>query len=58
MRTAISAEHRATLFVGHDGNLDGLALLLGLRWGAPPFLGGGDGELLPTPPGSALRFAR
>ena len=45
---------RATLFWGHDGNLDGLALLLDLAWDAPPFRGGN--AYLPTPPGSGLRF--
>ena len=46
--------NHATLYVGHDGNLDGLAVLLGLRWAAPPPYRGG--EVLPTPPGSALLF--
>ncbi len=44
----------ATLLFGHDGNLDGLALLLGLRWMIPPYVG--TPELIPTPPGSGLRF--
>ena len=44
----------ALFLLGHDGNLDGLALLLGLRWTAPPYLG--SAELIPTPPGSGLRF--
>ena len=37
-----------------DGNLDGLADLLGLRWEAPPYLD--VAELIPTPPGSGLLF--
>lgn len=44
----------ASIYVGHDGNLDGLATLLDLHWAAPPYVGGA--ALLPTPPGSALRF--
>ena len=27
----------STILFGHDGNLDGLALLLGLRWKIPPY---------------------
>ena len=40
-----------TIFVGHDGNLDGLATLLDAHWDAPPYLGG---ALLPTPPGRGM----
>eukprot|EP00965_Chrysotila_dentata_P223683 6193718-Pleurochrysis_carterae.AAC.1 len=43
----------STFYIGHDGNLDGLAALLDLEWDAPPYKGG---RLLPTPPGSGLRF--
>ena len=43
-----------TVFFGHDGNLDGLASLLGIEWEAPPYVGGAS--LLPTPPGSGLLF--
>ena len=47
----------AALFVGHDGNVDGIGLLAGLReigWAAPPYLSAGP--LFPTPPGGALHF--
>ena len=44
----------ATVFFGHDGNLDGLYDLLALPWEAPPYLGGSS--LIPTPPGSGLLF--
>ena len=47
----------AAAFIGHDGNLDGVGLLVGLRdtgWDAPPYLGG---ALVPTPPGAALHFS-
>ena len=43
-----------TVYMGHDGNLDGLAALLNLSWAATPYIGGSD--LSPTPPGSALHF--
>lgn len=45
-----------TVYFGHDGNLDGLAALLGLQWAAPPYESGEGGALLPTPPGSGLLF--
>jgi hypothetical protein len=45
-----------TLYLGHDGNLDGLAALLGLQWEVPPWYSGNAGELVPTPPGSGLLF--
>ena len=48
---------RGAVYFGHDGNLDGLATLLGLEWEAPPYVSMG-GRLTPTPPGSALRFTR
>lgn len=41
------------IFVGHDGNIDGIGALLDLTWEAPPYLGG---QLHPTPPGSGLLF--
>ncbi|KAL1511955.1 hypothetical protein AB1Y20_005235 [Prymnesium parvum] len=45
----------ASVFLGHDGNLDGLASLLELQWEAPPYR---SGQLYPTPPGSGLHFSR
>ena len=54
LRDLAAPAPRTAIYVGHDGNLDGLAALLNLRWEAPPYLGG---ELLPTPPGSGLRFS-
>ena len=44
----------ASFFWGHDGNLDGFAMLLNTSWAAPPYLGGES--YVPTPPGSGLRF--
>jgi len=41
------------IYVGHDGNLDGLAAVLDLVWEAPPYMGG---MLNPTPPGSGIWF--
>jgi len=32
----LSSNGRPALFIGHDGNLDGLATLLSLQWDAPP----------------------
>eukprot|EP00912_Choanoflagellata_sp_UC4_P001082 UC4_evm1s669 len=39
-----------SLYMGHDGNLDGLAILMNLSWNPHPFPANA------TPPGSALRF--
>lgn len=50
---------RLVAYLGHDGNLNGLAGLLGIdAWLAPPYASGPRGEYMPTPPGSALRFSR
>ena len=54
LSTLESPTATAALFIGHDGNLDGMATLLDLQWEAPPYFGGPT--LIPTPPGSALRF--
>jgi hypothetical protein len=45
------------IYLGHDGNLDGLAAVLGLRWDAAPYVdSSAHGEMLPTPPGGGLMF--
>jgi hypothetical protein len=49
----------ATVFVGHDSNIDAVATALGLRWKLnPPYRSGADsiGEYVPTPPGGAMHF--
>lgn len=56
-RRALSQDG-ATVFMGHDGNLDGIAMLLNLSWTAPPYWSGDGRKLLPTPPGSALHLTR
>lgn len=43
------------VYLGHDGNLDGLAAVLGLRWDAAPYVTTNK-ETLPTPPGGGLLF--
>lgn len=46
-----------SIYLGHDGNLDGIAAVLGLRWDAPPYVdSSAHGEMLPTPPGGGLLF--
>jgi hypothetical protein len=46
-----------SIYLGHDGNLDGIASVLDLRWDGPPYVQpDAQGELLPTPPGSGLLF--
>ncbi len=42
----------ASVYVGHDTQLDGLAVLLNLTWSAPPY------PRDATPPGAMLRFRR
>ena len=45
----------ASFFWGHDGNLDGFAMLLNTSWAAPPYLGGES--YVPTPPGSGYALS-
>jgi len=46
-----------SIYLGHDGNLDGIAAVLGLRWDMPEYVdSSAHGELLPTPPGSGFLF--
>ena len=42
-----------TIFVGHDSDLDSLAMYFDLQWDAPPYC---CKEYYPTPPGSGLMF--
>jgi len=51
-------KHRATILVGHDGDLDALATVLDARWILrAPYKSGPDGAYRPTPPLSALHAA-
>lgn len=46
-----------SIYLGHDGNLDGIAAVLGLRWHAPPYVdSAANAELMPTPPGGGFLF--
>lgn len=62
--TGAAGKNETAFFVGHDGNMDDLAAMLGLQWDAAPYgsctadccLDRAGSEWSPTPPGSMLRF--
>ena len=50
-------DHAVTVLVGHDGNIDALATVLGIKWQLPLPYKHTDITFNPTPPGSAMYFS-